>query len=317
MSAMKKFVIKIGLFVAILALILVGFYNINQNLIKRTSFKLHPEVITLATGNSTMQYGLNTKYVDACENIAVESEPLFMSYFKLKEILKENSHIQNVIVPFSFIDVRKRNDYFLSYFDEDGLEKELYSRFCCLTEFIPYSCLKDFDVDGILYAEAVLRYRVFLNFTYLVKYFRTDNFNSAYLEHIGQFKKMEIDSQIYSKSYSKKYLDHSIDIKFAGETLERKYSSYLDSIVSLCSALDKSVYIINMPNYPEFVERIPSMVTDYYYQKVNRLKQFNQVYFLDYSKLIENHDCFCDENHLNWRGAEAFSKQLASDLLKK
>lgn len=311
---MKKFVVKVVLFAILLGIILVEFYNINSRLIKETSFKLRDDVVTVITGNSTMQYGLNTQYLNFTENISVESEPLFMSYFKLKEILNNNHHIKNVVVPFSFLDVRRSRDSFLNFSDDDGLKKDLYSKCCCIHDLVPYSCLREFDVDDVMFAEVFIRNRVFLNFIYFARKLRCNNYDRTYLRHIGQFNKMWLDSLLYLNSYSVEYIDKAIEVKFSGEGLAQKYTSYLDSIANLCSIYNKLLIVVNTPNYPDFNRKIPDEFKLHYYEKLNRLKKSDNVLFFDYSDLIEDHALFWDETHLNWRGAEVLSKELASRL---
>ncbi len=311
---MKKFVLKGGLFAIILGIILSGSYIANDFLIRNTSFKLRDEVVTIITGNSSTQYGLNPDYLSYTENISLESEPLFMSYYKLKEILSNNNHIQHVIIPFSFLDVRESKDSYLNLFDDIDFKRELYSRFCCLQEQVPYSCLMEFNVDNIMYLEAFLRYRVFVNFIYLVRKLRCDNFERTYLNHIGQFKKMVPISSGKFTPNTEEYIDNAIAAKFSSEGLETKYSTYLDSIVNLCCSLDKLVIIINTPSYPEFNDRIPYKFKAYYYEKIGRFKKSSFVHFLDCSDLITDHDYFIDEIHLNCKGAEIFSKELALRL---
>jgi hypothetical protein len=313
---MKKLLIKLGLFVAVLIVVLYVSYSTNNYLIRITAFKLRSDVVTLITGNSTVQYGLNPKLIDNSENIAVESEPLFFSYHKLKEILNDSNNIQNVVIPYSIIDVRANYDSYLTFLDDDAWKKELYTRFCFLQNPMPYSCLKFFNVTDILYAEVFLRNRIFLNIRYLARMRLHDNHNPSYLEHIGQYKKMMPDSIVYYKSYSDDYISNEVDFMFSGIglELEKNYSSYLDSIADLCGKYDKKLIVINMPNYREFNRRIPEHITKYYYNVIDKLKKLGNVEFFDYSKLIDDHIYFLDKVHLNWLGAEILSQQLDFDI---
>ncbi len=310
---MKRFIVRALLFLLIATGVIVLTHWLNSYLIRTTAYRVNDDVVTLITGNSTLQYGVNPKFIPHSDNISVESEPLFMSYYKIKELLKQNRSIKNVVIPFSIHDARKVNDDYLNQLD-DAWKKELYSRICFLENPIPFTCLKDYGVNSVLYGEIFLRDRVFPNFFFISRRIRFSNNNCAYLSHIGQFKPMSLDTAIYVNSFTEEYIDAAIKYKFFYDGIEQKYSTYLDSIANLCTHYGTRMIVVNMPMYPEFKQKISNVYKVHYYSTISRLLGMFDVDFLDYSSLIQDHIYFRDEIHLNSRGAELLSKKMASDI---
>lgn len=101
------------------------------------------------------------------------------------------------------------------------------------------------------------------------------------------------------------------DFRLVGRDLEM-----LDSLVRELTAQDIEVILLNMPMTDDFVQLHPSGEQDYlaYVSILEDLARRYEARLIDLGRAIESTDLFRDPSHLNYEGADMFTKHLASTL---
>ena len=92
----------------------------------------------------------------------------------------------------------------------------------------------------------------------------------------------------------------------------------LNDIINLCNKKQKKLVLVVAPYVKKF---FPGNYIDNYstiIAKVKAMAVANQVSFLDYTEnpIAEDHDYFYNVNHLNVKGAKAYTRMLAGDINK-
>ncbi|MDR1581941.1 MAG: hypothetical protein LBS55_01570, partial [Prevotellaceae bacterium] len=284
-TVMKKFINQIIILATILTIVVVsltgGIYFIQS----QASFELPPDRHILILGDSHTQSAINDDIYQRAANVAQYSAMHLYSYCKLKKFLNENRHIDTVLLSFHYGTLRSgvENRWENSTFQKVPLYLTLFSWE---------------DIDVFSSKKKNLLKSVFHPPYMLVLKFVIKG---------GRISYKDLDIGGYSWS-NRNRLQEDIAIQQEKQTEEEGIwfyqKEYLLKIVDLCKSRNIELILINTPTYkPEI------------YGDLDKLNDFHNAYlpeikYWDYSAFPLPDDCYGDIGHLNYKGAEIFSKYL-------
>lgn len=280
---MHKFIKRILLFtiplIFCLLSLLVYWTNYKQNTCD-LNWRLPEKTHMLFLGASLIEYGINDSLINGSINLASSSERYLFTYLKLNEILQVNPQVDTVFLQFAPTDTWKNTD--TKYY----MDNEFYKFFPL---YFPYFSKSEWKIYLKINFKEVLLY--FLNI-------RNITFKNNDIVDYGHFLK------------SHEIMDTTLpDIipewKENGSSINRLY---LDKIIDLIESHDIKLYFV----YP------PVLEPELFYDQENYYDFHNQYYknieLLDYSHLEIPKEYRKDKNHLNYYGANYFTKHLKSKI---
>ena len=319
-----KIVIKgilIALCIYIAVLLAVGFIDRilfePKSLFARTvrGFEEQKDQIQiLFLGQSDMKYAIIPKAMPyQSYNLAEMGENFIGTYFKLKYYIDKTPHLKIVVLPLhlaSFSTTRLewvRGKYFHKYFSYG---------------YITYQ-----DLIGLY---KIMGFKVVLKKFESIfplpdrKQLKTFWQNMGNLIRNKPIEKSEIYDGYYKASGSS--LTEKRALETAQHRFRKKYKfdedvlSYFEKILILCHERGVKVVTLATPVTDYYIKHAEKYVTqEALYEKVFKNPRFSPYIYkhLDYLDLYaKDHALFYDVDHLNFEGATAFSKLVASDLSK-
>jgi hypothetical protein len=288
---MKKFVLRVLLFFFIVTLVMLINYAFN-------SYYLHKKHIvteskTVVIGDSRMMTGVDPELIISCTNTAQNSESYFISYFKLKYILKNSNGTQNVLLGFSYPSFSAYMDHI---FKNDPATGDVLGR------IYPIISLKDFgniEVDTEKYNMIVFRNM------FIFPHMNHEEFIGGYSPLTPEINKANVTSTIQRHYFDSEYNNIGIS------SINR---AYLDSIVELTQKYNIELYLVNLPLHTAYLQRTPQNFIDFY-DKTKKEMIAKGITVLDYGNDSMSDSIFKDHVHLSYNGASLISKRL-NDVLK-
>jgi len=290
---MKKFLKNLLVFFSILIIVIVTCtiavkYNSN--------FKIDRTKSIVVLGHSHSECAFNDQIIKNLKNLSRSGESYFYNFYKLREVLAQNPHIETVFIEYSNLDFIEAESSWIW-----GEEK--------MSEYFPqYSLFMDSNAHGLLYHNNPEVYKnsilpVFKNA------FHTVSEGMDYRDKIGGYRLLNqtMKSTDTSTQESKELLSiHELEI--AEENL-----FYLRKIIALSRSHRVGIYLVRSPLHPTYAGyRLEKFF------KETRKEHFSDVKFLDFSRFPLTNVDFADPEHLNHTGAEKFSKviqELLNDQL--
>lgn len=280
---MKRFLALSICFLVIFVLVYVlgiRWYNLSNEQV----FKLPNDKHIIFLGNSHVETSLNDSIISGAYNFARSSEEIEYAYAKLKLITKYNPQVDCVVFGLDNVISRKTGD---SDYDVAACSPR-YFEALSLSDILftirHRSC--DFIFDNTIHLCDIVKLR-----THTVK-----SSMGGYLYLVRDNLENDI------KKRGKR--------KYSTETNE-EFLYFLNKIAVFCSSKHIKLIFICPPQY----EKTPLSKT-----LAPRIahKYFPEVEFYNFIDLKFPENCYGDLDHLNYRGAKAFSEYIeASDLLKK
>jgi len=312
---MKKFSVKIFLFIFIVVLFLYGAHHVNERSINNANFKLCDSTETIFIGNSVISDGINPDSIPRSINIALASEPYCMTFFILRDILSPGTNLKRVVTNCSLVEMATQDNAFIL---NKSHSVELYSRLFTLKKYISLNELKYFKNDLFTYYEILIRSRIFPNYPFLIKNI-SENIkcnDNKYLLHIGKYvKKMEFNrnkttDEVNEMIYDLKKHFPEYDVR-SKSVVNLKY---LDSIADLCLNYKIDLILVGMPFPDELLPYVNGYYVDFYNKFVQEFTSRRNIRFVDFNHRFEL-DRFTDFFHINDAGADMLSGELRDSLL--
>lgn len=277
---MKNFIYKTLIFAIILFLFYIIIWSTKIIKTNNINWTLKKEVTTVFMGASHPLRGINPEFYPNSVNISSSSERYMFTYLKLKKILKYNN-IDTLFLEFAPTDIWENSD--IKYFDKNEMQHfiPLYSPMFSKEEFIIYK-------KNIYDAFSTFVSKIF-------KLYPKDIFS------YGGYEPTDKEFSPCKPSVRPKwdiYYGNSVNLK------------YLDKILNLCNINRVKVYLIYFPMYEP--NRFYNL--NYFYKVYQ--EKYSQYEFLDYNSIFIPNSFRADENHLNSKGAEYFTKLLYNEIHK-
>jgi hypothetical protein len=311
----RKFAIRLILFLALLVVVnyaldkafkAFSVHNALNNMMDKQFAEYDDTLQYLALGNS--HNCINTHILKNSFNYGSPSENFIQSYYKLKHILEETGKKPEYLILQADISsfgpkISNRyeyNSYWIKYIDyvelarvkgsKDMLFKWMEGRF-----FSYVGNYKDIQLS-ILYRIKIKTFEMYHGYRPHRDY---RNFADEPDKQKLAFDKANL---ILSKE---SYLDPAIQV-------------YFEKILQLCQSHGVHVIMVRMPMTKEFNEEEAKLVpADKLYAEVGAITSRYPVFkgTFDYHLMFEDHpDYFFDPDHLNIKGSDLFTEQLAKDL---
>lgn len=286
---MKKFFFDIAQFCLFPLLYIIITFLVNYYFI--VNVKWNPDNTNiLIVGDSHTERGIDPGCFNSAFNISQASEPYYISFWKLREMINE--------VKFDTIIIGVAPHNFSSFNDRKMLDSfwcnEMFKRVYPLYKLgdykqikINYKKLSDVVFRKMLLIPSQNHYK-----SYIGKY--TSNIES----HINDFNK------VISRHY---YFQGEI------ESVSKLEISYLDSILNLCYTNEVQVIAVNTPVTKDYYNRIPLKFIDAYSSIIDSLKKTDIIIFDGIDNNYTNNE-FYNSDHLNSIGAQCFTKSLINEL---
>jgi len=286
---MKKFIFSVFIFIIIFISFFILFnalfYIYNSNM--ESNYIVDKSKSILVLGDSHTECAINDSIVIKSVNISKSADAYFYSFIKLRKFLKINSGIKTVILGIS--------------------EKSLYNKNWL---YKPNKANAYFRLMNLNDFRVLLESGGIKTFANLAKA-SFDNFSKLLIIKKSNYKDMGIGGYLYFK---REKLDEAITRYKKQKSIDRPYSEiqveYLLKIVNLCQEYTVKLILLNTPTYVYCKNENDS----------EKLEQFinknidNSVEYWDYSNYLLPDFCYGDLVHLNYRGAEIFSKKLQNDI---
>lgn len=315
MNTYKKWLFQvIGLSVIVIILCtLFGKYAFIKPVYDLKLFKLEKTIDTLIIGASHAVAALDPQFFMRTESVARNGEPLFFTYYKIKNLLDQNSNVKTLILAFSPVQISKYHDYLfvsgmpecranlMEYFflmDDSGRRffNKLTPEYIIVSakyDFgIPLSFLDDLRVIGQYYLDRVN--------------YRSYKFWGGYHGVSG----VHIEDRIINKKIKYYFYGNDKSLKESDIAIE-----HFKKIVRLCSEKSVRLIIVNTPKHEIFRQKTPAFYTLKHKAVIQEvLEAYPQVTYYDYSNINFPDEYFFDGDHLNKKGGQKFSEIFMNTL---
>lgn len=219
------------LFTLIFVLVESSEYIVNKN----SDFKLNVNTKYLVLGHSHPECAFNDSLIDNFKNLSQSGESYYYTYFKAKEIIKQNPSIETVFIEFTNNQINESmNDWIWG-------EKYMNHRYPKYSSFMKYDdkmILAKNNLSGFLNSTSLSLKE---NIGRVIK----QNFN--YTNSIGGYLYLERDKTDSLVNNIKKEYSQSENVRVSEHNLE-----YLNKIIDLCEEHGKKVILIRSPQHSKY-----------------------------------------------------------------
>ena len=275
---MKKFLKKLIGFSAIIILVFACAIIWRTYACRTLDFSFPENKTELFVGASQPYWAIDTTLIQSAINFSKAGEGYMYTYLKLKKLLEDNPHIKNVFIQCSPSDIVGNQDK--TYFNDNEMGAFMPSFYSFYT------------------AEEWLLY----------KNHKTQAIRSMYQKALrpgGLFvDKWDFGGQVSKKEGVKSKFDSNKARPKTALSPNPINIHYLHKILELCESHGTKLYAICFPAYkPE----------EYYdINEFNRIikTEFPKLDFIDYTDFSVSDNERYDHYHLNWYGAQKFTKEI-------
>lgn len=293
---MKRFLSKLFLFAIIVLVLFTGLILSSEYLInhrKDNLLLLNNDIEFVFAGNSAVECAVNDRLVEHSINIAESGEAYLYSYAKLKAVIEANQQISTVFIGYSFADILLEKEETWVFSDEFIIEKVQYYNYL----LSPQDRMLLFSKNPGAYAKGLLKSVV-------------NNFSTAFIAGPGPKSPGQI---INFGGYKylirdKLKIDPGVDLyndRPVKKSVQQEY--YLTKISDLCRENSVRLILLTTPKHISYTENLDKLNLKLW---LDVRKSLPADSLLDLSTFSLPDSCFGDLSHLNYRGAEQFSRYL-------
>jgi len=282
---MKTFLYKTFLFITIsITLLLIVTFFIEALVKSHSNFKLNSKINTIILGHSHPQYAYNDSIISNTINLSYSMDSYFHSYIKLSNFIKQNPQIKSILIEFS-------NNSIVEL-----MNGAIYSN-NTKPKTIKYMPFMNFNEHILLFKKNPLLYlvsKIESSLIYSKKYFNNEMNVSR---DFGRFEKnsKQLKIQIVKTTSSPK---PRIQKTFSYLNLY-----YLKKIYKLTQKHHINLYLIRSPTHKKWCGR----ENEFYFLKLKNI-YFRQIKLLDFKNFTLSNNELGDLQHLNFNGANNYSK---------
>lgn len=254
------------------------------------------DVKIISFGDSHVMYGMNINNSDYF-NLAIDSEPVPIWYFKLKWLLKNFSTIDTILLPLDY-------HIFSSYRTKDvGYLTKQYAKY--INEEVDNSLgyyPKPNDARKIKFYSLQVNYSSIVHRTFLDYIFGRLNkpnlLQNGTLVKNGRFLDL-------TSSERKKKAEKRTSALYKDRLINEGMVEYYDKIIKLAEENKIKVVLIRYPLSNEYLSFITFDLENKFDSLIKNIKlKHNNIMILDYRNVFEkNQEMFNDSDHLNINGA--------------
>jgi hypothetical protein len=289
---MKKFIIKITLFLAIPLFYFGGNMIINYYIYRSQSVIIDNTRMLIA-GDSHTQKGLNPDLFENAQNISQTAEPYILTYWKLKNIFKYYQP-DTLILGFAPHNISQFNDY---KFSNEKWSGEMFKRSYPIENFK--------SIKNII---PVNHYDFYKTLWKLTAFYP----KKTHVNYLGKYSNKKSSDVSGWQSVIKRHYYWNDKVLGVSELGVR----YLDSIVKICQQQEIVVVLASHPVYNRYLDKIPPSIM----KKYNSLKEKYEghaIIFEQTQDIAYPDSLFLNADHLNEDGAKRFTYELITYLNNK
>ncbi len=269
---------------------------------KRFIEKNSNSIEVLFLGSSHTQNAINPKFIDTPNcNLAFGGQPISIDNFLLNKYLCKMSRLNTVFLEISFHSFY--NDLNLSDWNS-----HIYSNLYSINYKVEPFSLKNYS---LVYSDYQFFSTIFYDFlnpnnpNYQINEF-------GFMENMfsDRFEKLNYDSIQIAKTF---IMGH----EFKNLDNFKLNKSFLEKSINLCQKKGIKVVFLTTPFYKTYFSNIPNNSRDSVLKFVQQLSVKYDIKYYDYST-----DCrfgvrdFMNDNHLNSKGAENFTRIINKEILE-
>lgn len=291
---MNKFLKRLYPFLVFPLVILVIVIGLNHYIVRNTPIVVPKYKNILVLGDSNPECAVNDSIFDRAYNMSSSGDSYFYSYLKLKKVIDTNKQIDTVLIgfaPHNIVD----NDWLI---DASNMHEKL-------NHYIGVMSYEDLKLIYRLQPQKTI--------TAIPTFFVRSVINikqktlGKVIQYPGGFIALDrnkLDEDV-KRLEEEKLLPQE-------ELLVTDYEiQYLNKILILCKKNGLYPILLNTPKRKEVLEH-----ENYGVKKFEAFydENLSHISCADYSKMLVNKEYFGDLVHLNYQGANYFSKILKEDL---
>ena len=284
---MKKFLRQILVFFAIPCGVLVVLLFLLNYLNNKAmaDYKTNTGVQTLFMGDSHIECAINTALLPGTTNLSQSSESLLFTYFKLRNILQNNSAIKKVYLGFSYHNIS-------SYADEFVYGQYAYDVAARYFFILPTEQKAEIVKHNL---DELPRFAGKL----IVNGFNTVIQEKESYSFLGGYK-----NEYKNMVASKKSMDYRISQQYYDNGMQRNFSDisikYFNKIIVLCKEKNIELILLKTPLHNYYQSKIPIDFIKKYDSLITR----DKLKLIDLGSLVLNDRCYLPNgDHVSARGA--------------
>lgn len=291
---MQKFIKNILLFFAPITLLFAILLAILNGFIKydKERSTLRQGVNKIFIGDSHIQNAVNDSLLKHTQNIALASEGLDYSYYKIKYLTKHNPKIDTIFLGASY-------HSFSDYYDEISYKEHVASRYFF---YMPI----DNQLNIFLKIENPINFitrKILYELSYSFGKSKENNLLGFFTNHVTKTK-ISIVSILNRIQFQ--YFLNGKERNFSKKNL-----NYLRKIVKHCKSSNIHLILINTPLHIKYTENVPEKFKNEFYSLIDdcntELLEFD-------SSNFEDDDFLPDGDHLSMKGAIKTTKRIKIKL---
>ncbi len=274
-------------------------------------FNLQDDIETLILGDSQAQFAFNPHYIQNSVNGAIVAEPFFYTFYKLKFIYQQNRHLKNIILSLSPHNLSEFNDEKL--FNSEDL-MHFYDQYYMLLDESGKSVIRNFNQPFVV---STIKYdlgvplEIYKNLQLWIKILLAKQQPGDYAFWGGYDTRNRSDIQMKRILWiTGRHYYNGDQVASASKVMLQ----YLEELASFCHQNQLQLWLVTPPLHKAYRERIPDSFVDLLNETTDNLTTLPGVHYFDYSAMQIPDAYFYDSDHLNTRGANAFSQIINEHL---
>lgn len=285
---MKRFIVKIIVFITLFLIlscsVLYASICLQRDLL---NYVVPADRPTLIVGNSHTECSVNDQIVTNVYNLPYSGECYFFTYVKIKKIIAQNPHIKSVVLGYSYFDYSV------------GADKIIRGEVFLSTFFPAYFFMMNFS--DFMYVYKLNKRAVASSFFQSGGAIQFVNILSAREKYRGGYLKLKRDKIDDSKAaFSTKSNDAECDLASSSQV-------YLGKIYDYLTARHIKLILLHTPMHPLLIDKLEYRKASYYDFVSQRMPEAE---IINHSRFELPESFYGDINHLNYKGANVYSKFL-------
>ena len=293
---MKRFLLKLIIFALIVILIFTGLVLSSNSLISKRRgqlLTLSDDIYYVFAGNSAVECAVNDTLVKHSINIAESGEAYLYSYAKIKALVETNKQLKAVFLGYSFADLLLEKEESWVFSDEFIIEKVQYYNYL----LGPSERNLMFSNNPRAYFMGLLK-SIFNNVSSALQA-KHEPKSPGQLIKFGGYKYLVRD---------KLQADPGLDLNNRGPVKRStQQERYLKMISEFCRLHSISLILFTTPKHKSYNDNLNNANLQLWLDVRNSLDADS---LLNLSRYTLPDSCFGDLSHLNYMGANQFSRYL-------
>ena len=210
---------------------------------------------------------------------------IFYDYVKAKQVLRQNEHIDTLVVGYSYGDLDGKMDAWFS--GEDKLKFKIRNHMFLFSLEDYLGLLKSNPISVSVNTPQTILHNI--------------KMSRIGYSHLGGYLYLEREKLAEAKLRAQK------EARPTGDNISEYQARYLQKLYALCQEKDVVMVLLNTPVHPMKIEAQQALISNYCAFARQNLPKAVLVNHAGY-KVPEN--CYADLAHLNFKGARIYSEFL-------